>query len=126
MIISVVIMALIKMYSNNAYIFSSIKRDIKTNQYISLLMGNDTYGFEKKHIVMYDLLKDFDVETDLRRDLKSLKVDILYKEVETIDLSEVGDEESESGANSGVVLEIGSSSLQAKTYTASIMRLRIK
>lgn len=128
MIISVVIMALLKMYSNNAHIFNSIKQEIKTNQYVSLLIGNDEYGFEKKHIVMYDLVKDFDVENDLRRKLKSLKTDIIYTEVDSIDLSEDTEEDtgSESKSSSGVVLEIGRDTLKTETFTTSITRLRIK
>jgi len=128
MIISVVIMALLKMYSNNAHIFSLIKQEIKTNQYVSLLIGNDAYGFEKKHIVMYDLVKDFDVENDLRRKLKSLKTDIIYTEVDSIDLSEdTGEEEGgESQSSSSVVLEIGRDTLKTKNFTTAIMRLRIK
>jgi len=127
MIISVVIMALLKMYSNNAYIFSSIKQEIKTNQYLSLLIGNDEYGFENKHIAMYDLIKDFDVENNLRRKLKSLKIDIIYKEVDSIDLSEDTEEEgSESKSNSSVVLEIGRDTLKTKNFSTSVMRLRIK
>ena len=128
MIISVVIMALLKMYSNNAHIFNSIKQEIKTNQYVSLLIGNDEYGFEKKHIVMYDLVKDCDVENDLGRKLKSLKTDIIYTEVDSIDLSEDTEEDtgSESKSSSGVVLEIGRDTLKTETFTTSITRLRIK
>jgi len=128
MIISVVIMALLKMYSNNAYIFNSIKQEIKTNQYVSLLIGNDNYGFEKKHIVMYDLVKDFDIESDLRRKLKSLKTDIIYTKVDSIDLSEdtEEDENAEGKSSSGLVLEIGRDTLKTKTFSTSIMRLRIK
>jgi len=128
MIISVVIMALLKMYSNNVYIFSSIKQEIKTNQYVSLLIGNDNYGFEKKHIVMYDLVKDFDLESDLRRKLKSLKADIIYTQVDSIDLSEdtQKNDNTESKSTSSVVLEIGRDTLKTKTFSTSIMRLRIK
>ena len=128
MIISVVIMALLKMYSNNTYIFSSIKQEIKTNQYISLLIGNDEYGFEKKHIVMYDLVKDFNIENELKRKLKSLKTDIVYTKVDSIDLSDDTGEtkSSESKSNSGVVLEIGRDTLKTETFSTSIIRLRIK
>jgi len=105
-----------------------IKQEIKTNQYISLLIGNDEYGFEKKHIVMYDLVKDFNIENELKRKLKSLKTDIVYTKVDSIDLSDDTGEttSSESKSNSGVVLEIGRYTLKTETFSTSIIRLRIK
>ena len=66
MIISIVIMGLLQMYSNNTHIFSAIKKQIKTNQYVSFLVSSDDYGFENKDIYLYDLVKDFDFESDLK------------------------------------------------------------
>ena len=44
-----------------------------------------------------DLVSDFDVESDLRRELKKVKVDLIYQMVEQIDMSEFeeSDEEAE-------------------------------
>ena len=113
MIISVVIMALIQTYANNAHLFGSIKKQIKTNQYASLLISNVEYGFEKKHLSMYDLVKEFDVESDLKRSLKEQKVDILYQEKESLDLGEIA-------------LEIGSSTLKTDEFSSALLRFRIK
>jgi len=136
MIISVVIMALIKMYSNNTHLFSIMKKQVQTNQYSSLLIANEEYGFLNKNIRMYDLVKDFDLEFKLRRELKDMKAKIIYQELESIDLSESSGEESESEsedyqqneneASSGLVLEMGNSVIKMKNASNAILRLRIK
>lgn len=125
MIISVVIMALLQMNANNTHIFSATKKQLKTNQYISLLIGNKDYGFEDKSIYLDDLIRDFELEDDLRRELKSTNVAILYQELESIDLSD-DKNNTQKSSNSGIVLEIGKSVLKAKDDSSSIMRLRIK
>ena len=125
MIISVVIMALLQMYANNTHIFSAVKKQMQTNQYISLLIANNDYGFEDKNIYLYDLIRDFEVENDLRRELKKIKVAIIYQELESIDLSEDMNN-TQDNSNSGIVLEIGKSVLKAKDDSSSMMRLRIK
>jgi prepilin-type N-terminal cleavage/methylation domain-containing protein len=125
MIISVVIMALLQMSANSIHIFSATKSQLKTNQYLSFLIANKDYGFENKNIYLYDLIQDFEVEDDLRRALKKIKVAILYQELESIDLSEDTNNTQET-SNSGIVLEIGKSVLKAKDDSSSMMRLRIK
>lgn len=125
MIISVVIMALIQMNANNTYLFSTTKKQLKTKQYLSLLIGNKEYGFENKNIYLDDLLRDFEVEDDLRRKLKSKKYEIIYQELESIDLSE-DKNDTEDSNNANIVLEIGKSVLKSKDDSSSMMRLRIK
>ena len=88
MIISVVILALIQMYANNTHIFSSLKKQTKANQHASLLTGNHDYGFENNSVVINDLLRDFDLRSDIRKELKSMKAEIIYKEMETLDMGE--------------------------------------
>ena len=125
MIISVVIMALIQMYANNTHIFSSMKKQTKINQYSSLLISNDNYGFENKNIDLHDLVDDFDLEYKLRRELKGTKAKILYQELETLDMSEQ-DSDEEIEASSGMVLEIGKSIIQTQESSTALLRFRIR
>lgn len=125
MIISIVIMGLLQMYSNNTHIFSAIKKQIKTNQYVSFLVSSDDYGFENKDIYLYDLVKDFDFESDLKRELKAIKAKVIYEEIETIDLSEDSNESQDAGS-SAVVLEIGRTVLQSDEFSTAFMRLKIR
>ena len=125
MIISIVIMALLQMHANNTHIFSAVKKQIKTNQYISLLIANKDYGFKDKDIYLYDLIQYFEVEDELRRELKSKKVAIIYQKLESIDLSEDMND-TQDNSNTGIVLEIGKSVLQSKDESSAVMRLRIK
>lgn len=124
MIISVVIMALLKMYANNTHIFTAIKEQIKTNEYSALLISNANYGFEDKHLYLYDLVDDYDLESDLRRELKAKKVDLIYEVVRSIDLSE--QDENDEASNSGLVLEIGRDVLKSKDFSVALMRLQLK
>ncbi len=129
MIISVVIMALIQMYANNTHIFSSLKQQTKINQYSSLLIANDEYGFEKKSININDLLGEFDLQDDLRRELKNIKVEIIYKELEQIDMSEqdINDENAKDiEVNSNMIIEIGQSIIKTNESSTSLLRLRVQ
>lgn len=129
MILSVVVMALMQMYANNTHIFSSLEKQSKTNQYSSFLIGNDTYGFEDTSISLDDLVQDFDIHNDLRRKLKEIKVELRYKELDRIDLSEASstkDENLKSENSSGMVLEVGRSILKAENASSSLLRFKIK
>ncbi|WP_297442936.1 prepilin-type N-terminal cleavage/methylation domain-containing protein [Sulfurimonas sp.] len=121
MIISVVIMALIRMYSNNTFLFSSYKKQSQANQYLSLLIGNKDYGFENKETYLYNLAQEFDMDKQLRRELKNQKVKVIYQELQTIDLSE---DENASGTN--IVLELGNSVLNFGESSAAMLRLRVQ
>lgn len=129
MIISVVIMALIQMNANNTHIFSSLKQQTMTNQYASLLISNDDYGFEKKSVVINDLLSEFNLQNDLRRELKNIKAEIIYQKLEQIDMSEQ-DTTQETVENnevsSNMILEIGKSVLKTKKSSTALLRLRIQ
>ncbi len=129
MIISVVIMALIQMYANNTHIFSSLKQQTKINQYSSLLIENDEYGFENKTIRINDLVNEFDLQDDLRRELKNIKAEIIYKELQLIDMSEQNsNEETEKDieVNSNMIIEIGQSIIKTDKSSTALMRLRVQ
>jgi len=125
MIISVVIMALMQMYANNTHIFSSMKQQTKINQYSSFLISNENYGYIDKNVYLDALVRDFDLENDLRRKLKKIKIKMLYKELESIDVSDQnGDEDIE--ASSGVAFEIGERLIQTDNGSVALIRFRIK
>lgn len=121
MIISVVIMALIKMYSNNIFLFDKYKKQIKINEYSSLLVDNSKYGMEKKTLNLYNLVDDFDINDNLRRKLKEQKASIVYQEVNSIDLSE-----DDNSSGSQLTLEIGKSILKVNDISTYLIRLQIK
>lgn len=138
-IISTVIMALIKLFANNTHIFASLQKKNETSQSLSFLMSNNDYGFSDDKIYLDDLLTDFDLESDLRRELKATKVELIYQELDTIDMSEFDgtDEENEDlyeedveeevkEASSELVFEIGKSVLKTKDASSALLRIRLQ
>ena len=101
-IISTVIMALLELISNSSHIFSNLDKKSQSNQYISLIIANKDYGHEDKKATMYDLVRDFDIESDLRRELKSQKIKVLYQELESIDMGESDETDEEENSASGL------------------------
>ena len=137
MIISTVIMALLKMYADNTHIFSTIKNKSKINQYATFFLANKEYGLEKEELTLYDLVQNFDVEDQLRRKLKDIKVNILYQELETIDLAEYDDsatkeenseEESDTTkeVNSNIAFEVGKTVVKVKNTSVGYLRLHLQ
>ena len=120
MIISVVIMALLQMQGNTSHIFSKLGNTLKINQYTSLFISNKDYGFEKKSVDLDDLLSEFKVENELRRELKTIKVKVDYEELKTIDMSE-----NEEGSSS-LVFELGKTVLKIDDSSSSILRFKIQ
>jgi len=131
MIVSVVIGALVQMQGNANNTLFEIKKMMQTTQYSSfLLQTSEKYGFEKSRIDMNALLDDFELESDLRRRLKALKVEILYEELELIDTSKLTEslEESEfaNQQNSGIVFEIGKTQLLWEDSGLTNLRVRME
>ncbi len=136
MIISVVILALIEMYANNIHIFSGLKKQTQINPYASFFISNPDYGLETKSAVLYDLISDFKLEDDLQRELKNIKVEVVYQMVEQIDLGEYDDmSKDESKQSNGeidrevktdVVFEIGKTVVKTKDASTALIRLRIE
>jgi len=125
MIISLVIAALLEMRSNATHRFFNIQKTIQTNQYSSFLLANsEKYGFERSRIDMKRLVDDFDLESDLRRKLSSIKVEVDYEELSIIDTSEY--EDGEENSNAGVIFEIGKSILKTEEFTLSLTRVRLQ
>ena len=88
MIISVVILALLKMKSNNSFIFTSLKKQNEVQQYISLIIDNKDYKDKNKDTTLDALIKEFHVDDELRRKLKNQKIKLIHNEVKKIDLNE--------------------------------------
>lgn len=127
MIISVVILALLEMFANNTHIFSQLNRQKKINQYASLLISNPNYGLESKSTHMYDLISDFKIDDNLRRELKNVKIEILYQKVTKIDMSEYEDKsKNEKGMNSNIIFEIGKTVLKTDDASTALLRLRVE
>lgn len=78
MILSVVIMALLQMYANGAHIFKSVNMKSQTNQYISFFVANKKYGFKNDTFSLDKLVDEFEIEDELRRELKDIKVELLF------------------------------------------------
>ncbi len=142
MIISVVILALLNMQGNSSFIFSKLTKDAQVNQYASFFISNTDYGFENKNVRMDALVKEFDVENKLRRELKNVKVEVIYQELEKIDMQEYEDTENtldeydEQGVlkqnSSSMAFEVGKTILKVKGRDAkeeastSLIRLRMQ
>lgn len=128
MIISVVIMALIQIYSNNTHIFSAYKKQINTNQYLSLLISNEDYGYENNTLYLDDLVTEFDLDDELRKRLKDKRVKLIYQELRRIDMIERDDENRDetSKTDSDIVLIIGNSILRTKDSSSSLIRIQLQ
>ncbi|MEA2100519.1 MAG: prepilin-type N-terminal cleavage/methylation domain-containing protein [Campylobacterota bacterium] len=138
-IISTVIMALLTMSGNNTHLFSSFKNQIKINQYASFFISNTDYGLENEDVTLDKLVSEFDLETDLRRELKSIKVDVNYQVIEQIDMSEFEEsddeieekyddsmEEEEENVNSSLIIEIGKTVLRVHDSSVSLLRIQVQ
>lgn len=138
MIVSVVIAALLQMQGNAAHKFLQIKKMMDNSQYSSFLLSNSQkYGFERSRTDVKSLLDDFELESDLRRNLASIKLNIEYEELNVIDTNEMlglfEDEESEvdepksgNSGSSGVVFEIGKTVLKSEEFTNTLIRVRLQ
>ncbi len=129
-IISIVIASLIQMFANNTHIFSSLNSQSKINSYVSLFIANDDYGLEDKEVSLDDLVSDFSLESELRAELRETKAEIIYKDLDSIDMSEFDEtseleEEEKAEVSSGLVFEIGRSTIKIKDSSASLLRIQI-
>jgi len=134
MIVSVVIAALLEMRGNTTQKFFTIKKMLVTNQYNSFLLNvGEKYGFERSSLTLYGLVDDFDLESDLRRRLKSIKVSIDYEELSVIDTNEYTSSQEDSQENmqgesgaTGIIFEIGKTVLEGENMKGSLIRVRVQ
>jgi len=131
MIVSIVIAALLQMRGDTTLKFFNIQSKMQTNQYSSFLLSlGDKYGFERSHIDMKRLVDDFDLESDLRRKLSAIKVNLEYEKLKSIDTNEYEDSEledtQEESGTTGIVFEIGKTLLKTKDFSTQLIRIRIQ
>ncbi len=140
MIIAVVIGALMQLFSNNSHTFSTVYAKILQTNKTSLLLGNPVYGFENKKSDLAELVKDFNIDDDLRRLLKKEKVEVLYSEVTSIDFSDAAEsvadaqQELDKGETAAVTdtttaanaLEVGRTTLKIKDESSAFLRVKLQ
>ena len=141
MIIAIVIGALIQLFATNTYTFSSVHQKILHTNKTTLLLGNAIYGYEDKKVDLAELVKDFNIDDDLRRLLKKEKAEIIYTEVTSIDFDDAAEALAEvegaqsSGEDEGLIseaaeatnsLEIGRTTLKVGEQTSSFLRVKFQ
>jgi len=120
MIISVVIAAIIQMRGNSSNMFMHLQKQAAFNQYASFLLWNDKYGFVDEKVPLSRLVEDIDIDDDLRRKLKNIKMQIEYKKLRKIDTSEYSDDAT------GIVIEMGIDKISTKNFETTLRRLRLQ
>jgi len=133
MIISLVIGVLLQLYSNNTRLFSSMRGHSELCMRSSLLIGNSAYGYEDKKINLAELVRDFEINDELRKKLKKYEAKITYTQVK--DLSEATQKpdesveayipESEEGLKKRS-MEIGRSSFEMYEFQTAYLRLKLQ
>jgi len=135
-IISVVIGALLQIFSNNAFTFRSVNTKITETNRVTLLIGNTLYGLEDDKVPLDELLKEFNLEDELRRRLKKVKVEILYTELQSIDFDDAAeaiaqDSDEDQGliqdaAEASSALEIGRTTMIIDHQSSSYVRIKFQ
>jgi prepilin-type N-terminal cleavage/methylation domain-containing protein len=140
MIISIVIAALLQLFSNNAHGFASVHEKILQTNKTSLLLGSKIYGYEKKSIDLAELVKDFNIDDTLRRKLKRQKVKVFYRELLKVDFDAAATSIAEAGRDEdpndeAVVnesseatnaLEVGKTTLTIGDLSSGFLRVKIQ
>lgn len=137
MIVSVVIAALLEIQANTNHKFMQIQKIMQSNQYNSFFLSlRERYGFEQSKSDMRSLLEDFDIESDLRRRLSAMKIEIEYEPLDVIDTSrfmgESAQDEPQEGKiqegaqSAGIVFEIGRTRLISDDASSALLRVRVR
>lgn len=148
MIISVVVASLLKLFSNNTHMIASLEGRLDAGMYATLFTGEiegvgDEFGFENDEYYLSDLVRDFDIEDDLRRKLKEKKAKIIYKIEQQIDAAAMQDSlesnqdaqneannedetvDERQGSNMGII-EVGRTIVKLPSNdTSSFLRIRL-
>ena len=121
-IISTVIMALLVMRGNSSHMFMSFSDKLELNQYISFLISNTKPNGDNNTTTIENILSDFDINDDLRKKLKNIKVKIIYQELTQIDLNQDSDNNNENNSSSKI-FEINKMILKTDKTSTSLLRL---
>jgi prepilin-type N-terminal cleavage/methylation domain-containing protein len=111
LIISLVIMAIFSMKSNNAFLVQRSQTQKSIQGYQTFLLGNTEHGLTNESISLDKLIENFEVSDALRRELKSQKVSLIYNSLQTMD------------ANASF-FEIGKTTLKNATSSSTFIRLQ--
>lgn len=122
MIITIVIMALLQMRGNSSHMFLNFSKKLEVNQYISFINLDTNQSDENYNTTIDKMLNDFDIENDLRKKLKNIKVKIIYQKLKQIDLSQNEDD----NVSSDVIFEIDKMILKTDTASTSLIRLNLQ
>ncbi|WP_304546055.1 prepilin-type N-terminal cleavage/methylation domain-containing protein [Sulfurimonas microaerophilic] len=115
MIVSVVIAAMFQVRGDANSKLLWLQQSIKETQYNSFLLGtSQKYGFEKSNVSLKELVDDFNLESDLRREVKAIKVKLSYDEIDKFETP------------TGSVLEIGKTKLESQKFSTSMLRVKIQ
>ena len=132
-IVSIVIAALLQMRGDTSHKFIQLKKTFDTSSYGTFISGSaPNYGYESSSMDIYRLVEEFDLESDLRRKLKAIKLKLDYEELVVLDSSDFEDTEDADGENidassaGGIVFEIGKTQLHNKEFDISLLRIRVQ
>jgi prepilin-type N-terminal cleavage/methylation domain-containing protein len=115
MIVSVVIGAMWKIRGDATQKLHTLNEMTQTLPYSSFLIEESKrYGFEKSNISLDALSEGFDFSSDLRRELKGVKLAMSYHTQEVID------------TNESVVLEIGTTTMEMEGMRVEFARVRLQ
>jgi prepilin-type N-terminal cleavage/methylation domain-containing protein len=113
MIVSVVIAAIFKLRGDTNHLFFKIKEHQQESSMATLLLWNTKYGLQNDDPTLYQLVEEFDIDDDLRRELKKIKSDIHYKRVDTIESDNLN-------------IEIGRTEFSSKHFDFNFNRVQLR
>ena len=115
MIVSVVIASLLKLQGNSSHMLMKLQQNQNNNHFTTFLLYNRDYGLQKhsQKLNLYRLVDNFDMDDDLRRELKSINATIKYKQIRKIDLDTT-------------TIEGGETKLSMPHFNTSLIRVTIQ
>jgi prepilin-type N-terminal cleavage/methylation domain-containing protein len=113
MIVSVVIAALFKLQGDTNHLFSHIQKSQNNRALSTFVLWNRKYSLEKNEQNLYRLVDNFDMDDNLRRELKKVKTEIDYSRVRTIETDTL-------------TLEIGRTDFTSKEFDFHFNRVTLR
>jgi len=115
MIVSVVIASLLKLQGNSSHMLMKLQQNQNNNHFTTFLLYNRDYGLQKhsQKLNLYRLVDNFDMDDDLRRELKSINATIKYKQIRKIDLDTT-------------TIEVGETELSLPHFNTSLIRVTVQ
>lgn len=111
MIVSLVIGAMFQLRGNTNHLFMKMQQREAKSDYMTFVLWNKEYGYNSEDVTLYRLLEDFDVESELRRELKSQKVHLDYTKKGILELERIK-------------LELGTTLFKTDGFQTPIERIR--